>query len=244
MEQSLLHADWLITKEVSAMNAEADQSEVQQQGQASEQPSEEHQAPAAGQPNFQEIPGLAIKVITNPVGFYQQMPKSGGLLDPLIFMVVLSVVAGVLSAVLSTMGLGLGGAMAGGLIAIIMVPIFVVIFGFVGAGIAYVIWNIMGSQENFETAFRCVAYTAAIAPITAILKVVPYLGSFASALWPVAMLAIASIQVHRRSKQASWVVFGVIGAILALISISSEHTSRQLMSGMDDWQEIIERQRQ
>jgi hypothetical protein len=227
------------------MNVETDQSEVQGQREAPEQPSsEDHQVPAAGQPDFQKIPSLAIQVITNPIGFYQQMPRSGGLLDPLIFMVVLSVVAGVLSAVLSTMGLGLGGAMAGGLIAIIMVPIFVVIFGFVGAGIAYVIWNIMGSQENFETAFRCVAYTAAIAPITAILKVIPYLGSFASALWPMALLAIASIHVHRRSKQASWVVFGVIGAILALISVSGEHTSRQLMSGMDDWQEIIERQRQ
>jgi len=226
------------------MNDEADQSEAQRQGEASEQPREEQQVPAAGQPNFQEIPGLAIKIITNPVGFYQQMPRSGGLRDPLIFMVILSVVAGVLSAVLSTMGLGLGGAMAGGLIAIIMVPIFVVIFGFVGAGIAYVIWNIMGSEENFETAFRCVAYTAAIAPITAVLKLVPYFGSFAAALWPMALLAIASIHVHRRSKQASWVVFGVIGAILALISVSGEHTSRQLMSGMDNWQEIIERELQ
>jgi len=226
------------------MNVEADQSEVQQQGEASEQAREEQQVPAAGQPNFQEIPSLAIKIITNPVGFYQQMPRNGGLRDPLIFMVILSVVAGVLSAVLSTIGFGTGAAMAGGLIAIIMVPIFVVIFGFIGAGIAYVIWNIMGSQENFETAFRCVAYTAAIAPITAILKLIPYLGSFATALWPMALLAIASIHVHRRSEKASWVVFGVIGAILALISVSGEHTSRQLMSGMDDWAEIIERQQQ
>jgi len=202
------------------------------------------EAPAGGQPNFQEIPGLVIKIITDPVHFYQEMPKSGGFVEPLVFMVILSVVASLLTVVLSTLGLGIGSAMAGGLMAIIMVPIFVVIFSFVGAGIAYVIWNIMGSQENFETAFRCVAYTAAIAPIIAVLKVVPYLGSFVSALWPMALLAIASIHVHRRSNQTSWVVFGVIGAILALFSISGEHTSRQLMSGMEDWQEIIERQRE
>lgn len=226
------------------MSIENDQKMGRNQGENPEQSGEKREAPAGGQPYLQEIPGLAIKIITDPVRFYQEMPKSGGLVDPLVFMVILSVVAGVLAVVLSTLGLGIGGAMAGGLMAIIMVPIFVVIFGFVGAGIAYVIWNIMGSQENFETAFRCVAYTAAIAPITAILKVVPYLGSFASALWPMALLAIASIHVHRRSKQASWVVFGVIGAILALISVSGEHTSRQLMSSMDDWQEIIERQRQ
>ena len=226
------------------MSADGDSTVEHQQETGAEQSANEQQTTAGGQPDFQEIPSLAIKVITNPVGFYQQMPRNGGLRDPLIFMVILSVVAGVLSAVLSTIGFGTGAAMAGGLIAIIMVPIFVVIFGFIGAGIAYVIWNIMGSQENFETAFRCVAYTAAIAPITAILKLIPYLGSFATALWPMALLAIASIHVHRRSEKASWVVFGVIGAILALISVSGEHTSRQLMSGMDDWAEIIERQQQ
>ena len=94
--------------------------------------------------------------------------ESGGLLEPLVFMIVLSVVAGILSAVLSVVGLGAVGVMAGGLIAIIMVPIFVVIFGFIAAAIAYGIWKLLGSAEDFETAFRCVAYTAAIAPVTSV----------------------------------------------------------------------------
>lgn len=137
----------------------------------------------------------------------------------------------------------MAGAMAGGLMAIILVPILVVIFGFIGAAIAHVIWKMMGSQEDFETAFRCVAYTAAVAPITAVLGLVPYLGSLVSALWPMALLALASIHVHRRSPQASWAVFGAIGIILAFISVSGEHTSRQLKSGMDDWREILEQQK-
>lgn len=208
------------------------------QGQAEDQPS------AAGrQPDFAAIPQLALKVITDPVGFYQSMKKSGGYVEPLIFMIVLSVIAGVISAVLGMAGLGMAGAMTGGLIAIIMVPILVVIFGFIGAGIAYVIWNMMGSQENFETAFRCVAYTAAIAPINAVLNLVPYIGSAVSALWPMALLAIASIHVHRRSVQASWAVFGVIGVIFMLISVSGERTSRQMADQMDDWQEIFEEMR-
>jgi len=209
-----------------------------------EQTSQDEEPIVARQPGFEEIPALAIKVITDPVGFYQGMSKSGGLINPLIFMVIMAVIGGVLSAVLSTLGLGMGGAMAGGLVAIILVPIFVVIFGFIGAAIAYVIWKMMGSQEDFETAFRCVAYTAAITPVTAVLSLIPYLGSLASALWPLALLALASIHVHRRSVQASWAVFGALGIIFALISVSSEQTSRQLMSGMEDWQDIIEQQRQ
>ena len=223
------------------MNTEEDHSAGE--GQSAGESAEERQAPADNQFDLSEIPGIAIKVITDPVGFYQEMPKSGGLIDPLVFMVALSVVAGVLTAVLSMIGLGMAGVMTGGLIAIIMVPIFVVIFGFISAAIGYVIWKIMGSQEDFETAFRCVAYTAAIAPVTAVLNSIPYLGSLVSALWPMALLAIASIHVHRRSVQASWVVFGVIGAIFALASISGERASRQLANEFGDLQEMLEERR-
>ncbi|MFQ5549080.1 MAG: YIP1 family protein [Woeseia sp.] len=227
------------------MSNEEQQRADQEPGESPEAPEEGQALPAPrGQPDLQQIPAQAIRLITNPVGFYQGMAKSGGLVEPLIFMVVLAVVAGVLSAVLSLAGFGMAGAMAGGLIAIILVPVFVVIFGFVGAAIAYVIWKMMGSQQDFETAFRCVAYTAAIAPVTAVLNLVPYIGSLASALWPMALLAIASIHVHRRSVQVSWAVFGIIGVILAFISVSGEYTSRQLVSGMEDWQEMLEQQRQ
>lgn len=208
-----------------------------------EQTDEEQQAAAASPSFLEEIPSQVIEVITNPVGFYQGMSKSGGLVGPLVFMVVLSVVAGVLSAVMSLFGLGMGGVMVGGLAAIIFVPIFVVIFGFIGAGIAYVIWKIMGSQENFETAFRCVAYTAAIAPVTAVVSLIPYLGSLVSALWPMALLAIASIHVHRRSPQLSWGVFGAIGVLFALLSISGERASSELTDEMESWQEIMQQQK-
>jgi hypothetical protein len=215
-------------------------SNEQEQEPKTEETAEVEQATPQHQPNFEEIPRLALEVITNPVGFYRSMNKSGGFLDPLVFMVVLSVIAGIISAVLGMAGLGMAGAMTGGLLAIIMVPILVVIFGFIGAGIAYMIWKIMGSQEDFETAFRCVAYTAAIAPINAVVNVVPYLGSIVSSLWPMALLAIASIYVHKRSTQVAWAVFGAIGIIFAVISINAERTSRAMAEQMDDWQETLE----
>ena len=204
---------------------------------------EEQQPASGGQIDFETIPRVAIKVITNPVDFYQNMNKGGGYLDPLIFMVALSVAAGVLSAVLSVFGFGMATAMTAGLIAVILVPIFVVIFSFIGAGIAYVIWKMMGSQEDFETAFRCVAYTAAISPINAVLGVIPYLGTIVSALWPMALLAIASIHVHRRSAQLSWGVFGALGILLVLMGLGSERVSRQMADEMQDWQQMMEEAR-
>ena len=224
------------------MSNEEEQAPEQEQGENPEQKTADEGLVAASQPGIEQIPGMAIMVLTNPVGFYQGMSKSGGLIDPLIFMVVLAVVAGVLSWLSSMFGLGMAGAMAGGLMMIILFPVLVVIFGFIGAAIAYGIWKMMGSQENFETAFRCIAYAAAIAPVTALLNLIPYLGALVSALWPMALLAIASIHVHRRSVQASWAVFGAIGILFALISVGGEHTSRQLMNGMEDWEKMLKRQ--
>jgi len=222
------------------MSTEEQKTPEQGREESPRQASDDQEPLNYGQPDFAEIPGLAIKVITNPIGFYQGMPKSGGLIHPLIFMVALALVASVLSAVLSFVGLGAAGAVAGGLTAIILIPVFVVIFGFIGAAIAHVIWKMMGSQENFETAFRCVAYTAAIAPVTALLNIIPYFGSLISALWPLALLAIASIHVHRRNKQTSWVVFGAIGIILALVGVNGERSSRQMIDSLEDFQKLME----
>jgi hypothetical protein len=220
--------------------------EEPQESQSGEDPqatSNDHGAAgASGQLNLEQIRDRAIKVITDPVGFYQEMPKSGGLVEPLIFMVALGVVAGVLAAVLSLVGLGMAGAAAAGLVAVIMMPIFIVIFGFIGAGIAFIIWKVMGSQEDFETAFRCVAFTAAIMPVNVVLNIFPYIGSFVSALWAMALLAVASIHVHRREPQTSWAVFGILGLLLALSNVNNERQSRQIMESFEDLQEMLERQ--
>ena len=102
------------------MSIEEEQTPEQEQGESSEEIRRDEEPVKESKPGLEEIPALAIKILVNPVGFYQNMPKSGGLIDPLIFMVVLAVVAGVLSAVLSLIGLGAAGAMVGGLIAILL----------------------------------------------------------------------------------------------------------------------------
>ena len=201
--------------------------------QSKEPESESAQEPATGEnsaapaeniinkPDLDQMTSMALKVITDPVGFYRQMPKTGGLIDPLMFMVVLAVLTGLVSAVFSIFGFGMAGAMAVGLLAVFVVPVFVVIFGFVGSGIAFVIWKVMGSGEEFETAFRCVAYTAAVGPVIMVLGILPYVGTLATALWPMALLAVASIHVHGRSVQTSWAVFGALGVISALVNLGA-----------------------
>ena len=181
----------------------------------------------------------AVKVIVNPVGFYQSMQKSGGYADPLIFMVVLAVVSGVISAALSVFGIGVRGAMIGGFAAIVLVPIMVVIFGFIGAAIFYVIWKLMGSDENYETAYRCVAYSSAIGPVVTVLGAIPSIGSIVSAVWPMALMAIASIHVHRRAEKLSWSVFGTLAMFLVVINLGSERAASDMTSEVESLQRIM-----
>src|SRR3989338_1047508 len=127
--------------------------------------------------NFAAFPQTAIKVLTSPAAFFREMPKTGGFVEPLVFMVVMGVISGLIQAALSLLGLSIAGGIAMGLAAIIMMPIFIAIFGFVGAAILFVIWKLMGSQESYETAYRCGAYISAFAPIAAVLSIIPYIGS-------------------------------------------------------------------
>ncbi len=183
-------------------------------------------------PDFSQIPSQAIRVITDPVGFYRDMPKSGGFLEPLVFLVVMALVAGVVMAILSLIGLGgpMGGFGTAGFAAIVMVPIGALIGGFIGAAILYVIWMLMGSKESYETAFRCIAYASAIYPVLAVVRSIPYLGGVIGVLWGLFLMVVASEQVHKIAKNTAYVVFGIIALILVVMNVGAERTARKFMA--------------
>jgi hypothetical protein len=174
-----------------------------------------------------------VQVITNPVGFYRTMAKEGGFVEPLIFMVVMGVIAGIIRTLFGVLGLGFTGSFLMASASIIIVPFVVAIFGFVGAAILFGIWKLMGSQESFETAYRCGAYVAAITPITAILNPIPYVGPVIGIAWMTYLMVVASMEVHGITPKMAWIVFGAICVVLALSSISSQFAARSFTSKMD-----------
>lgn len=177
--------------------------------------------------NLAAIPAQVINVITTPVAFFRSMAKSGGLLEPLIFVIVIAVVNGLLQSLGFMIGVhpmfGAGMAFA----SIIIAPIFAAIFSFIGAGILYVIWKLMGSTQNYETAYRCLAYASAITPITTLLGFVPYL-YLLGLFWTVYLLVVASVEVHAIAAKTAWIVFGVLAALLALVQINVHRSARQM----------------
>ncbi len=169
--------------------------------------------------DFASIPQTALKVLTSPATFFREMAKTGGFVEPLVFMVILGAVTGVVDAVLGILGLLPGVNFKMAVSSIIIMPIGYAIFGFVGAAVNFVIWKLMDSQESYETAYRCTAYLITLMPIVAVLNVIPYIGKLLGIALLVYFSVTASIETHKIPSQKSWLVFGIIGAVLFIISI-------------------------
>ncbi len=188
---------------------------------------------------WQGILSTAIAVITKPAEFFRGMAKSGGFVEPLIFMVVMGAISGLLRAVFSLVHLGPVVSVGMALAAIVVTPIMVAIFGFVGAAIMFVIWKLMGSTESYETAYRCGAYAAAISPIMALLGVIPYAGAILGMAWMLFLVVTASVEVHKIAAKTAWLVFGIIAALFAVGSIRGEASTRRLQRSIGSWEQSM-----
>jgi hypothetical protein len=177
-----------------------------------------------------------MQVITDPVGFYQSMPRSGGFIEPLVFAVIMGVIGGVLQAILGIFGIGFTGTILMALASIIIGPVMIAIFGFVGAAILFVIWRLLGSQESYETAYRCGAYATAVTPVTSLLNIIPYIGPALGVAWMAYLMIIASIRVHQVKPRIALIVFGILGGLLILSSIGSQFAAKKMERQMGKFQ--------
>lgn len=188
------------------------------------------------------IPTLAIMVITNPVSFFREMPKTGGFLEPMVFLAGMGVISGIISTILAIFGLGVSGSVAMAFASIIYTPILAVIVGFVLAAILFVIWKVMGSQESYETAYRCAAYASAISPLTTVINIIPYVGGVIGLFWGTYLMVVASTEVHNIKRKTAWIVFGIIFAIFAIMSISAQFAARKMQEVAEEYRQQMEQE--
>ncbi len=202
--------------------------------------------------DFSTIPQTTLRILTQPALFFREMPKTGGFVEPLVFMVAMGVVSGIigglLTALFSILGLHFGAGMVTGFIAIILMPIYFAIgsavFGFVSAAILFIIWKIMGSNEEYETAYRCNAYISAVLPVTTVLALIPYVGGAIGILIGIYYLVHASIETHGIPSRKAWLVFGIIAAVLVIFQISAQIAARRashnLEKATESWKDTSE----
>ena len=178
--------------------------------------------------DFAAIPQTAVKVLTSPAEFFKGMPKTGGFVEPLVFLIAMGVVGGLLQSILSLLRFRVAAGMMMGVGSVILLPILIGIFGFVGAAILYVIWKLIGSQESYETAYRCGAYIGVLTPLSVLLNLLPIVGGVVNILLMTFFLVTASVAVHNLPSRKAWMVFGIIGGIMILFSVSAEFAARRI----------------
>jgi hypothetical protein len=176
-------------------------------------------------PHGRYLIDTAVDVVARPAEFFRRMPKAGGFLDPLLFLLMIGVLTGLVNLALSPLLLDQPFVVALGSVAVI--PVMLAVLGFLVAGVLHMIWRLMGSQESFETSYRCMAYAAAILPITVVLGGIPYLGTFIVVMWWMLLLVLASVRVHGLRQPVAAAVFGVIGMALVLVGLTAEFTARE-----------------
>ena len=84
----------------------------------------------------------------------------------------------------------------------------------------------MGSTQNYEVSYRCMAYLMALVPITAVIKVVPYAGIILSFAIVIFYIVVVSTEVHGIPVRKALQVFGIIGVVLTMLSLYSEYSAR------------------
>jgi len=181
-----------------------------------------------------------VSVLLNPLGFFSEMRRTGGYLEPLVFAVAAGLAAGIVRMVIGLVGWGFYMTTGAALVAIVLTPIFVAIGSFIGGGIFYLIWQAMGSKASFETAYGCAAYVTAIAPIVVLIRLIPYAGGVIALAWGCWLLVVASEKVHGIARNKALLVFGIIFAVLALLGLVSEYHARHLIYALGNWRVHID----
>lgn len=188
-----------------------------------------------------DLIGTIQGVLLSPRIFFRTMPKIGGFGQPLIFlMTVILAALAFRIAVAAIFGLILNpgasafsvfGLIGASLLTLILAPIL----SLIGAGIAYVLWMMLGSKENYETAFRCIAYGNAAIVLISPLEAVPYvrdavlLGSIA--YW-VMLYVVMSVEIHQIGFKKAAIAFGALGSFGFFMALGSIIIGRKAASLM------------
>ncbi|HAK61128.1 MAG TPA: hypothetical protein DCO77_12245 [Nitrospiraceae bacterium] len=177
--------------------------------------------------DFAAMLQTAINVITSPAAFFREMPRTGGFGDPLLFMVIMGGVSGLVQAIVGILGLKTGIGFGIAILSVILYPILFGVLGFIGAAFLFLLWKLMGSQESYETAYRCLAYFTALIPVTTFLDVIPTVGTLISIALYTYFFVIMSAETHKLPSQKAWVVFGALGGIVLLLNLGAGMSERR-----------------
>lgn len=183
-------------------------------------------------------------VLSRPAIAFTAMKREGGLVDPLLYLLIGAtfglVVYFIYNFLFQSFGFfadrsnpvsQLAAMGAGWLFLLILTPVFVVIGVFIGSGILHLCLMLVGgAKQGFETTFRVVCYAGgSVGP----LLVIPFCGGLIAGVWRIVLECIGLARAHETDTGRAvlavllpmviccggvvlLITFGVFGAMTAL----------------------------
>ena len=171
------------------------------------------------------------RVVLQPVGFFAALPRSGSLLNPLIFALICTEVSVILGGILRLAGLGEGfvagygfqvpenqdfGEFVG---SVIFAPIGGAISVFVIAGIAHLLVRLVvgATNQGFGATFRVASY----ASVTSLVSWIPIIGGLLS-LYGIYLAVVGIREMHGTTTGKAVLVIlipVIVVVVLALLGL-------------------------
>ncbi|MBI5572358.1 MAG: YIP1 family protein [Desulfomonile tiedjei] len=147
---------------------------------------------------FQGIGETLQQTLLTPRSFFARLPLSGGLLNPLLYALIVTTTGTLISLVwaftlqnplLSVLDLSGNGAIVAGLFALVVVFLSVVLW----AVLVHVSLFLTGAaNQDFEATFRVVCYASG----PELFNVLPVVGGWVGLAWKIAIMIIGLREVH------------------------------------------------
>ncbi len=161
------------------------------------------------------------KVLTDPEGFYSEMPREGGYQEPLTFAAINFAIVGLLSGIIAVI---LRGADAISAVSILVGAVIGGIVGlFIGGIILFIFFKIFGGSGSYEGTVRILSYSSAVQ----VFGWIPLIGLIVS-LYGIWLNIVGGKHVHNLTTVKSaiavilpLVIFGVIIVMLMAVIIAA-----------------------
>lgn len=145
------------------------------------------------------------------------MSKEGGYGKPIVYALLWQYLAGLVGLIISLVRpLPTQWGVPGKILLFFVSPPLMIGMGFAIAAFFFVIWHLMGSSHNYQTAFRIWALFSPLA----VLSAVPYL-SIVVILFYVFLLVTASVEVHGIRPTKAWTVWSILLGVLVLLLVGA-----------------------
>jgi len=185
---------------------------------------------------LEDVLPTMIEVLTDPRAFFSSMPREGGYEGPAVFAGVMLVVNAAIAALFALLHFQVIGVV----MALVVIPLFGAIGLAIGSMITLLLSKALRGEATLESSFRVVAYSAALLPLAAVARLIPYLPILVEA-YGIYIFIVAVIAVHKVEEQRAWTVLGSIGAVLLLLGLFATITSRRVGPKLEHLGQELER---